>query len=165
MGELVSFWGFKASMGRIWTILYMSRRALTADEIAQRTNLSTGAVSMALSELMKWGIATRQPTPQARKRHYKAEIDVWAIVRRIMRERELRLIERAVDNFSEALSLLEDLAEQDASDQDTVYAIQRLRGLLELAHIGYRLVEKLADVGQFSLTPIRGALKRIGLGR
>ena len=30
MGELVEFWGFKASMGRIWACLYLSSQPLTA---------------------------------------------------------------------------------------------------------------------------------------
>ena len=95
MGELVEFWGFKASMGRIWTTLYLSHRPLPADEIAERTQLSAGAVSMTLSELMQWGLIHRVPMAGERKRHYRADTDVWALIRRIFRERELRLVGRA----------------------------------------------------------------------
>ncbi len=94
MGELIAFWGFKASMGRIWTLLYLSSRPLPADEIAERTQLSAGAVSMALADLQQWGIAERAALPGDRRRHYRAETDVWGMVRRIVRERELRLVGR-----------------------------------------------------------------------
>ena len=53
MGEIIAFWGFKASMGRIWTLLYLSMDPLTADVIASETGLSSGTVSMALTELMQ----------------------------------------------------------------------------------------------------------------
>src|SRR5690606_25114325 len=33
MGELVSFWGFKSSLGRIWTLLYLTPEPLSADVI------------------------------------------------------------------------------------------------------------------------------------
>ena len=158
MGEIVTFWGFKASMGRIWTLLYLTPEPLPADEIAERTELSAGAVSMALTELMQWGVIGREPVPSARKRHYRAETDVWKIVRGIVRQRELRLVGRAVVRFEEGVEILEAALAADPGDTDAAFALKRLRGLLRLARTGYRLVEKLADVGQFSLLPIRGSL-------
>lgn len=162
MGEIVAFWGFKSSMGRIWTLLYLSRDPLPADIIAQRTQLSAGAVSMALSDLLQWGIADRAVVPGARKRHYQAETDVWAIVRRIIHDRELRLVGRAVERFSEAVRVLEASLEHNPSDSDTAFMLERLRGLLKLARIGYKLVEGFAEVGTFTLDPIRGALSYLG---
>jgi len=164
MGELVAFWGFKASTGKIWTHLFLHPHPQTADEIAHATGLSAGSVSIGLHELMKWGVAARQPMPRARKRHYRAETDVWGIVRRVVRERELRLVGRSIDTFGQALSLLNEALEEDPDDALTQYAARRLQGLLELSRIGYRLVEKLADVGRFTLAPIRGALKAMGAG-
>lgn len=155
MGELVSFWGFKTSMGRIWTVLYLTPEPLPADVIAERTHLSAGAVSMALSELGQWGIVTRAATPNRRKRHYRAETEVWSIVRRIIRQRELRLVGRAVDRFARAIEVLE---AADPADDEVRFMLERLRGLHRLATIGHRLVERLADVGKFSLAPIRGML-------
>ncbi|MEN0065618.1 MAG: hypothetical protein AAGA48_25985 [Myxococcota bacterium] len=160
MGELIAFWGFKASMGRIWTLLYLSPSPLPADEIASRTQLSTGAVSMALAELQQWGIAERAVLAGARKRHYKAETDVWGIVRRIIRQRELRLVGRSVERFTEAVAVLETLLESDPDDAEASFMLTRLQGLLGLSRIGYQLVESFAEVGMFTLDPIRGALSK-----
>lgn len=158
MAELVDFWGFKGSMGRIWTLLYLSIDPLSADTIAEQTRLSSGAVSMALTELMQWGLVSRDPFAADRKRHYRAETDVWAIIRRIVRERELRLVGRAVERFSKAVEVLEAAEREHPGDAQIVFMLKRLRGLLELARTGYRLVEMLAELGQFSLLPIRGTL-------
>ncbi len=160
MGDIVSFWGFKASMGRIWTLLYLSNRPLPADMIAERTHMSAGAVSMALSELLQWEIIARAATPAERKRHYQAETDVWAMIRRIVRQRELRLVGRAEERFEEALELLRAAQTEAPDDDDLKVVITRLEGLLSLARIGYRLVEKLAQDGQISLLPIRDTLRR-----
>ena len=160
MGELMAFWGFKASMGRIWTLLYLSSRPLAADTIAARTRLSAGAVSMALAELQQWGIAERAVIPGERKRHYQAETDVWGVVRRIIRERELRLVGRSVQRFEDAVKILQASLEAHPDDEEAAFMLKRLGGLLSLARIGYSLVEGFADVGLFSLDPIRGALGR-----
>ncbi len=158
MGELIAFWGFKNSMGRIWTLLYLSKQPLPADTIADRTGLSAGAVSMALADLQQWGIAERAHVPGERKRHYSAETDVWGMVRRIVRERELRLVGRAVERFSEALEVLQASLEAHPEDEETAFMAKRVTGLLTLTRIGYTMVESFAEVGMFTLDPIRGAL-------
>ncbi len=158
MAEIIDFWGFKGSMGRIWTLLYLSSASMSADTIAEQTKLSAGAVSMSLTELMQWGLVSRDPLTGDRKRHYQAETDIWAIIRRIIRERELRMVERAVDRFSRAVAVLEEANAQVPDDREVTFMLKRLRGLLDLTRIGYRLVEKLAKDGQISLLPIRGTL-------
>lgn len=161
MAEIISFWGFKASMGRIWTVLYLSIEPVSADVIAEETELSAGMVSMSLQELMQWGLVSRDPLSTDRKRRYVAETDIWAIIRRIIRERELRLVGRAVERFKKAVELLEEAQQKHPDDRDVAFMLERLRGLQELAQLGYRLVEKLADLGQLSLSPLKGALSRL----
>ena len=41
IGDLMGFWNFKPSLGRVWTILYLSQDALDAEEIEQRSGLSS----------------------------------------------------------------------------------------------------------------------------
>ena len=158
MGELVAFWGFKSSMGRIWTTLYLSSAPLTADELCQRTGLSSGAVSMGLADLGQWDLVARDPWAPGRKRRFQAETDVWGIIRRIFRERELRLVGRSIERFSTAIALLEQAIEEDAEDVDAIHALQRLHGLLALARTGYAMLENFAAVGRLDLFPIRGVL-------
>lgn len=158
MGEIVSFWGFKTSMGRVWTLLYLSSAPLPADAIAERTGLSSGAVSMALSELGQWGLVRRAMVMDERKRHYEAQTDVWGIVRRIIRERELRLVGRSIENFGEAIEALEAARREHPDDEEILFMLSRLRGLHDLSRIGYRMLERFADVGKLSLLPIRGRL-------
>ncbi len=161
MAELIGFWGFKGSMGRIWTLLYLSRRPMSADEIGDRTGLSSGAVSMAVSEMLQWGIVERAPLPPDRRKHYQAETDVWELVRRIVRDRELRLVARAVQRFEAAVAVLEEALVDSPGDPEILFMLERLHGLLALTRTGYSLVESFASVGWFSLDPIRGALSRL----
>lgn len=165
MSEIIAFWGFKGSTGRIWTLLYLSPRPLHADDIATKTHLSGGAVSMALSELLHWGLVRRASLSNQRKRHYEAATDIWAIVRRIIRERELRLVAHAIERFGDAVALLEQAQQEPDASPDIPFMLDRLRGLLKLSKTGYRLVETFADIGQFSLDPIRGLLSYLGGSR
>jgi DNA-binding transcriptional regulator GbsR (MarR family) len=159
MAELIAFWGFKGSTGRIWALLYLSQVPLPADEIATRLGLSSGAVSMGLAELGQWGIVERAPSSE-RKRVYRAETDVWGMVKRVVRERELRLVGRAVERFAQASALLRASLEAHPDDEEARFMIDRIAGLSSLATTGYRLVEMFATSGLFTLDPIRGALQQ-----
>ena len=160
MSELVEFWGFKGSLGRIWATLYLSADPLTAERIASSTALSGGAVSMGLHELDQWGLLERVVVHGDRKRHFAAHTDVVGVIRRIFRERELRLVARAVSRFEDALGLLE-AEHRGHPSSDLLLTVERLRSLLSLARTGYQLLERFADVGDFTLRPIQGTLARL----
>ena len=59
VGRLMEFWGFKRNMGRIWSVLYLSPEPLSAEDLRQALRLSSGAVSMTLSELARWGVVKK----------------------------------------------------------------------------------------------------------
>jgi len=159
MAELIGFWGFKESMGRIWTALYLSPTPLSADRIAERTGLSAGAVSMGINDLITWGLVDRVSVAGERKRHFSAHTDIWGIVRRIIRERELRLVDRARSRFHQATERIEAAMAESPDDEELRFVLGRLRGLLALANTGYSMLETFAQVGLFSLVPVRDALR------
>jgi len=171
IGELMEFWNFKPSMGRVWAVLYLSPQPLAAEDICAVTGLSAGSVSMTLNELRLWGVVRKVvPTdaePGRRKKLYRAETDIWAMVTRVFRERELRQVEHTVRSLIEAISLLEDQG-ASSSPEDMLrrsFVLSRVRKLLELAETGERIIRRLGDSGELDLSPIRhwlGQLRRRG---
>ncbi len=95
VGELIESWGFKRNMGRMWAVLYLEDHPLTAAELGERLGLSTGAVSMLLAELSQWTAIKKAWVVGERREHYEAETDIWKMVSRVFRERELRWIRTA----------------------------------------------------------------------
>ena len=43
VGTLLVLWGFKRQMGRVWTVLYLSDRPLTAAEACERLGSPPGS--------------------------------------------------------------------------------------------------------------------------
>jgi len=153
MGDLLVFWGFKRSMGVLWTVLYLQRRAMTQEEIAAATGLSLGSVSMTLGELERWGVVHRKLVPRDRRRFYVAETDVRSMVSRVLRERELHKLRGVIQNLEAAGELLRE-PPHDASGshkRDSILMAQRMDSLVELAQLGEQLVQKLIQVGQVDL--------------
>ncbi len=142
VGGLMEFWGFKRNMGRMWGVLYLEHRPLSASELAQRLSLSTGAVSMTTTELSNWGVIKKAWVPGERRDYWEAETSIWKMVSRVFRERELRKIQEAIEIFQEGIAALDARrAEAEADEAPRLdLALGRIRSLLTLAEIGNRLL-------------------------
>jgi DNA-binding transcriptional regulator GbsR (MarR family) len=103
VGSLVELWGFKRQMGRVWTILYLSERPLTAAEACERLGISTGLLSMTLADLRAWGAVRTVTAPGERRERYEAEVQVWRMVLRVLGSRERGALDEALRAFDGAL--------------------------------------------------------------
>ena len=164
IGELMRFGNFKPSMGRIWTVLYLSQEPLDAEDIERISGLSAGNVSMSLHDLGQWGVVQRAPssgTGTAKRRMYEAETDIWKLVGRVFRDRELRLIDQTIIQLQTALSTLQDYGKSsNASDMMRGrFLVTRVERLLGLARVGRRIVAHLATTGNADLGPLREVLR------
>ncbi len=166
LAELMRFWNFKPSMGRIWVVLYLSREPLDAEQIEGASDLSAGMVSTTLQELIAWGVV-RKVESAGKRRMYEAETDILAMVARVFRERELALVDRSIAQLEEALRLLE--GEGKGTDAQALlhsrFLVTRVTKLLELSRTGRGIVQQLAGAGRVDLSALRDALAERVRGR
>jgi DNA-binding transcriptional regulator GbsR (MarR family) len=147
IGGLMEFWGFKAVMGRLWTILYLSQEPLPAAELGERLQASTGAVSMALADLQKWGVVKKAWVRGERRDFYEPETSIWKMVTRVFRERELAFVRAAIEAFETTRKQLGKLrASADADTKKRIKFIDgRISSLLTLSRIGEGLLMMLSS--------------------
>lgn len=147
IGRLMVLWGFKRNMGRIWTSMYLSDEPLTAQTLRERLGLSSGAVSMTINELARWGVVQKVWVRGDRRDHYVAEANVWRMVSRVVRERERSEIGLAIEAFEQALAALERAASSRADRAASRARVQRERigKLLELARFGQTMLDALVQ--------------------
>jgi DNA-binding transcriptional regulator GbsR (MarR family) len=150
VGGFIEYWGFKAILGRIWTLLALRREPMSQVEIADFLEVSRSLVSGAVSELVKRGLI--RATSEHRNTPYEAVIDIWPSISDVLRSREWMLIESARLALEGAIEELELAPGRDASRYD----LDRIRFLLrmtELAQaflrllIGIRVPRKLEGLG------------------
>ena len=89
-GEMGSRWGINRTVGQIYALLYVSPRALNADDIGEALAFSRSNVSMGLKELQSWNLVRLQHLPNDRREYFQAPEDVWAIFRTLAEERRKR---------------------------------------------------------------------------
>lgn len=143
IGRLIEFWGFKRNMGRLWTVLYLSEEPLSAPELQKRLGLSSGAVSMTLAELLRWGVVKKRWLQGERRDHFEAEGNLWKMISRVFNERERVEVLDAIDAMEEAIEYAEAKGEATGQQERAAFQEARIRELLELARIGSQLLESL----------------------
>lgn len=155
VGGLMEFWGFKRNMGRLWCVLYLEARPLSAPELCERLSLSAGAVSMTLSELSKWGAVRKAWVPGERRDYYEPETNVWKMISRVFRERELAQIETSIEAFEAAEQELERRRQRRGAElREIDFASERIESLLELARIGEKLLRAMLSGESVDASPL-----------
>ncbi len=157
VGALMEAWGFKRNMGRVWAMLYLEQTPLSAADIGERLMLSTGAMSMLLTELQQWSVVKKTWVPGERRDFYEAETSIWKMVSRVLRERELPWIRDAAEHFAAADAVLA-VATAGASGDDTTRAqgiAAKVAGLSQLANVGAHLIENILSGESVDALPIK----------
>jgi DNA-binding transcriptional regulator GbsR (MarR family) len=156
VGRLIEFWGFKRHMGRIWTLLYLSDEPLSAQELQDKLQLSAGSVSMATADLLRWGVIKKLWIHGQRRDYFSAESNLWKMISRVFRERELVEILEAISAMERALVSLEDkLSSRDAKVSARAQTQKaRIERLLDLARLGRRLIEGLLQTARLDAAPL-----------
>ncbi|MBL8951642.1 MAG: HTH domain-containing protein [Myxococcaceae bacterium] len=154
LGALMEFWGFKRALGRIWAVLYLSDHPLTAAELGDELELSPSAISLAITELKRWGVVHEDISLSTRTRRaqtYRAERDVWHMVNNVFRQRELPLIVRSQEVMKASIARLESLP----STPELRHAVKALKTLSALTGAARGMLETLLATGKLSADAIR----------
>lgn len=162
VGRLMVFWGFKRNMGRVWTVLFLSDTPLTAKQLQHRLQLSSGAVSMTLSELSRWGVVHKHWVQGDRRDYFVAEANLWKMISRVLRERERGEVEEAIGALQSALYQLELRPCNTPAEQGRAATQrERISRLLELSRLGRSMIDALIHSARMDAT----WLARFRLGR
>jgi len=157
IGALMEFWGFKRAFGRVWAVLYLSPQPLTAQELGDRLIMSSGAVSMTTSELLKWGVVKKVWKPGDRRDYFEPETSIWKMVTRVFRERELLQVRSSIETFEGTLKALAGAMKAARPDEKKrlKFASERLELLLGLARVGESLIQALVAGERLDPTPFQ----------
>jgi DNA-binding transcriptional regulator GbsR (MarR family) len=146
-GEMGSRWGINRTVGQIYALLYVSERALPADEIAEILGFSRSNVSLGLKELQSWRLVRLQHLPGDRREHFSTLGDIWQIVRVLAEERRRREIDPT-------LSVLRELIMETPGGEADRYAQTRLREMHDLIELVMRWSEDVQKLDTADLVQL-----------
>ena len=132
IGDIIEHWGFRKGLGRVWTVLFIAGDPMPAAAIGERLSMSAGAVSMALTELQRWGVVHRVWRPGERREFFQAETDFWRMISKVFDERERLIAESVRGRLERAVALLE-RAPQTSATKTRIDRVQRLLSFVIVA--------------------------------
>lgn len=143
-GEMGGRWGVNRAVGQIYALLFVSDRALNAEEITEALGISRSNTSLALKELDAWRLIRRRHRPGDRREYFEAPEDVWQILRTLAEERRRREIDPT-------LSLLRELQLEVPGSDEERHAQARLAQMHELIELVTRWADELQRLDNSSL--------------
>lgn len=124
-GEMASRWGISRSVAQIHSLLFLSPKPLTADDIAETLNVARSNVSVSLKELQTWDLVGVTHVLGDRRDYFQARKDIWEVLTTIVDGRKRREIDPTIQMLRECM----DESKQDAETPQEVK--ERLGSMLE----------------------------------
>jgi len=124
-GEMGTRWGVNRTVAQVHALLFLSQRALTAEEIAATLSVARSNVSTSLRELLGWRIVSVAPVLGDRRQHFESMKDPWQMFRVILEERKKREFDPTIAVVRECL---EEAGKTGGAD---AYAKERMSELLD----------------------------------
>ena len=157
-GVMARSWGINATMGELFALLYITGGDWTAEDLRERLKVSRGNVSMNLRELITWGVVHKVHRQGERREYYRAELDVWTLFRRILRERKRR-------ELDPTLVVLERSVEMVGDDPSQLAMRSRIHDLQEFFALINTLAKRLLILEREDLDDLRMLLDALGPSR
>ncbi|MEQ1756136.1 MAG: MarR family transcriptional regulator [Micropepsaceae bacterium] len=101
-GEMGARWGVNRSVAQIHALLWLSGRAMTAEEISETLGIARSNASTSLDELQAFRLVTLVHVIGDRRNYYEVRGDTWDIVQVIVDERKKREIDPTLSVLREA---------------------------------------------------------------
>ncbi|MCB9282805.1 MAG: MarR family transcriptional regulator [Lewinellaceae bacterium] len=118
-GALGSSWGVNRTMAQIHALLLISPEPLSADEIMEELQVSRGNANMNLRALIDWGLVSKELKAGERREFFRAEKDMWEVVKKIIIQRKKRELEPM-------LKVLEEVSGVDITDNPQAEEFQQV---------------------------------------
>ena len=151
-GEMGTRWGINRTVAQIHALLFISRKALNAEDILHALGVARSNVINSLKELQGWGIVKRVHVMGDSRDHFECMKDVWEMFRVVLDERKKREIDPTV-------ALLRECAAEAHKDKETdEYTEQKLKELADFFDT------TTAWYGQIRLWPTNALTKFVKAG-
>ncbi|MBK9122614.1 MAG: helix-turn-helix domain-containing protein [Chloroflexi bacterium] len=122
LSQLADYFGFSKVMGQLYGVLLLNGEPMSLDDLMDRLDISKASVSMNMRTLEQLGMV-RQVWLRGRgdrRKYYEAETDLLQILTNILKGRELREVDRALNVLQDNIKTLEHArGSMNAADQHT----------------------------------------------
>lgn len=160
-GEMGTRWGINRTVAQIHALLFLSPKALNAEEIAETLAVARSNVSTSLKELQGWRIVRLVHVLGDKRDHFESMRDVWEMFRVVLDERKRREIDPTIALLEECLA--DGAAEKE--DKHTQERLLELHRFFQATTTWYSQIAKLPGAALIKFLHAGDKLRKsLGLG-
>ena len=104
-GTLGSNWGINRTMAQVHALLLITNDPLSAEQIMEQLQISRGNANMNIRALIDWGLVYKELKPGERKEFFRAEKDMWLVVKQVIIQRKKKELEPMLKVLDEISSV------------------------------------------------------------
>jgi len=156
-GEMGTRWGINRTVAQIHALLYLSPKALHAEEITQTLSVARSNVSNSLRELQGWGIVRVAHVLGDRRDHFETFDDVWELFRVILEERKRREIDPTIAMLRQCAAEARDLGPKQAH---TLKRLENMLAFFDTASAWYAQISALPRAALVKFVKVGGRLQK-----
>jgi DNA-binding transcriptional regulator GbsR (MarR family) len=154
-GEMGTRWGTNRTVAQIQALLYLSPKALRADEIVDLLSVARSNVSTSIRELQSYRLVRMTHVLGDRRDYFESLHDVWELFRVIIEQRKQR-------ELNPTLAMLKSCAaDVDLEEETDAITKGRIHNMLDFVASTSAWYEEISDVPTSTLTKIMKLGKRI----
>jgi DNA-binding transcriptional regulator GbsR (MarR family) len=142
VGAFIEYWGFKAVHGRVWTLLALHVEPMSQTQLGAHLGVSRSLISGSVAELSRQGLVAA--VGDHRNAPYVAVLDVWPVIKDVVRRREWMLIESARLALESAIQEAE---AAQAHGHPVAWDVTRMRLLLSMTELSQAVLKILFVIG------------------
>jgi len=157
MSQISQFWGFPKAMGAVYGAVYLSPEPISLDELVAQVGVSKGAVSTNVRKLERLQMVHKQVRIGDRKDYYAAETNFWKVVQGVLRERQNRSFDQALQAVDESLELANAAGEDEELARFYQQRITRLQSFFSTLD---KIVAAIAALDELRLSTLHKFLGR-----
>lgn len=135
-GKLSNSWGVSKSLAQLHALLLISPRALNAQEVQDKLNISMGNVNTNLRQLINWELVYKVDQSDSRKIYYQAEKDMGKVFICILKERKKR-------ELTPLISVLDQLVNVEAGCKNSKEFCKVVRDIKKMANTADSILDNV----------------------
>ena len=149
INQICSRCGLNNIMAQLYTILYLSDKPLSLNDMVERLKISKGSASINMRALERYGVVKQVWVKGSRKDYYEAESDIYKVVIsriRSMVNSRFSEIDEMIKASYEALNYI------NATNEDDEAAVKVFKAKMERLDAVYRKAKSFFELFEAALS-------------
>lgn len=149
LGQLADYFGYNRLLGQLYGALLFSPEPLSLDDLVDLLAKSKASVSMNMRTLEQLGLVREVWVRDTRKKYYEAESDLWKALTNVLRSREMRDVDRALEILNTNTRNLRVASPQMDDEQKKVadHYMERMEQLQDFFRLAQVVLNSLMEYG------------------